>query len=249
MLLFAFVLLLAGGAIALAAVMGLGSAYLQSTYLLTVGALLGVGGLIGLVIALLERSSASKRARRIEEMRAQPSNLQLTPETVQAVLDVASIPNEAAVVAPIDSTPQVFSEAAEPALVEPQTPAVDALAPIEETPSSTEVQPSVVEEIPVAEEVPQSVAALPEPDQTLYLDPEVELSDIKRVLNIWQMTFDENLEHGQIARWVASDGTLIDMFEGTNGFPCFEIRGDMASELAEFLPQDLPIYPELPNFN
>lgn len=81
----------------------------------------------------------------------------------------------------------------------------------------------------------------------LYLDPDFELAEVKRVLRIWQMTpsTSENLPPNQMGRWLCEDGTLVELLVGEKGYPYLDIRGPMASDLARYLPQDLPIRPDL----
>lgn len=81
-------------------------------------------------------------------------------------------------------------------------------------------------------------------EQILYLDPDFDLSEVKRILQIWQiLPEDENaLPKNQLGRWKGDDGTLVELYSASSdNFPYLELRGPMAGDLAEFLPQDLPI--------
>lgn len=81
-------------------------------------------------------------------------------------------------------------------------------------------------------------------DQVLYLARDFDLSEVKRVFDIWKMNYDEQAHDTHIlGRWSGQDGTLVEVLHDKDGSPCIEIRGPMADELAEFLPQDLPVYP------
>lgn len=82
----------------------------------------------------------------------------------------------------------------------------------------------------------------------LYLDPEFELSEVGRVLQIWQMLPEQdNLQSNQIGRWKGEDGTLVELFFADGSYPYMELNGPMAADLAEFLPQDLPVFPSHQN--
>ncbi len=92
---------------------------------------------------------------------------------------------------------------------------------------------------------PKALAS--ESKSILYLDPDFELAEVKRVLRIWQMTpsASENLPPNQMGRWLCEDGTLVELLVGEKGYPYLDIRGPMANDLARYLPQDLPIRPDL----
>ena len=79
-------------------------------------------------------------------------------------------------------------------------------------------------------------------DQVLYLVHDFEFQEVERVLALWQMNH-EGAPEGTLGRWVNEDGTLVEVLHDKDGSPVIEIRGPMADELAEFLPQDLPVYP------
>lgn len=85
-------------------------------------------------------------------------------------------------------------------------------------------------------------------DHVLYLARDFDLSEVQRVLDLWQMAPHTDTEESQeaenlLGRWTSQDGTLIEVLHDKDGTPCIEIRGPMAEELAEFLPQDLPVFP------
>jgi hypothetical protein len=94
------------------------------------------------------------------------------------------------------------------------------------------------------------VAAIPRSpaDQILYLAQDFDISEIKRILRLWKMNFEYEDSDRILARWRSEDGTEIEIFDNEEqGSPYMEIRGPMADELAEYLPQDLPVFPKEPD--
>lgn len=249
MLLFAITLILAALTVGVSVFLGVGSTYLQTTYTYALAAVMGAVGLVGLLIALLDRGREKAHRNKTEPMREGESALQWSPpgaakRTRQTAPAPAPAPRPEPVAAPEPVAPtEVSAPVAQDTMPFPQEESVVEDTAVAEEVVETEV---VVEAEEAAPEAPV-VESLPPADHVLYLDPDVDLSEIKRVFNIWQMTFDDaELPNGQRAHWIAPDSTTIDFFEVSEGFPYLEIRGPMASELAEFLPQDLPIHVELP---
>lgn len=241
MLLFAFSLILAGGAVALTAFLGIGPGFLQEMLMYSVAAVLGAAGFLGLLIALIERGQTKKREARLQALREGPSSLQLAPPMPEPLPEPPPAP-VVEVPAPAP-TPAPAPVAAVRAPVEvpeaPQTPLPTIDDHQHEELQSATTAPVVEPE----EDIPAPVPARDPADQLLHLDPEYELSEVKRVLRIWQMTLNEDRVYNELASWSAQDGTQIDLVESDEGQPILEIRGPMAQELAEFLPQDLPVHP------
>lgn len=245
MLLFAITLILAALTVGVSVFLGVGSTYLQTTYTYALAAVMGAVGLVGLLIALLDRGREKAHRNKTEPMREGESALQWSPPgAAKRAPQVVPAPRPEPVAAPgLVAPTEVSAPIAQDTMPFPQEESVVEETTVAEEVVETEV---VVEAEEAAPEAPV-VESLPPADHVLYLDPDVDLSEIKRVFNIWQMTFDDaELPNGQRAHWVAPDSTTIDFFGVSEGFPYLEIRGPMASELAEFLPQDLPIHVELP---
>ncbi|MCB9639542.1 MAG: hypothetical protein H6728_02870 [Myxococcales bacterium] len=125
------------------------------------------------------------------------------------------------------------------------------------TPITSAVEPTLDEPrhdvgLPVSAPIPVSPQELGgDSKQILYLDPDFELAEVKRVLRIWQMTpaTADNMPANQMGRWLCEDGTLVELLVGDKGYPYLDIRGPMAHDLARYLPQDLPIRPDLSNLS
>ncbi len=87
-----------------------------------------------------------------------------------------------------------------------------------------------------------SSAEEPPADQILYLDPDFELSEVKRILRVWSLIPEGDPD--KEGRWTSEDGTSIRLkHPDEKGFPFLEIRGPMAEDLALYLPEDLPVHP------
>lgn len=108
-----------------------------------------------------------------------------------------------------------------------------------------DAQGSVVTPDPVTPPAPVKEAT--PADHVLYLDPDFELSEIKRILRIWSLLPVDNSSSNVLGSWECDDGTTVELVPpGEEGFPALELRGPMSEDLAQFLPEDLPVHPLLP---
>ncbi|MEM1007450.1 MAG: hypothetical protein AAGJ35_00465 [Myxococcota bacterium] len=217
---------------------------------LVLGSVSGGLALLAVIFSMLEILGRRKRLRLLRTLREEATPVSEPPQRALTLASSANLELHSSEFYPAHAQPSPQAQATAPesstSVPSMKTPPVQRMTPI-----AGGVEPALSEPghfrapTPSAEPV-----AFPHPDlrdrsmsKILYLDPEFELSEVKRVLRIWQMTpesFDDLLPN-QMGRWSCADGTMVELMIGDNGFPFLELTGPMANDLASFLPQDLPI--------
>lgn len=230
--------------------------------LMVAGGIVLILAVIGLIIAISERGAKKKRAAYLRSLWESPSGLSWSPPGIIPMPELTTPPSQALISTqaldhavpsePVAPTPTAEETDATLAYDANEDAALQQLrqqAAAEEAASLDTTQamdgtPDFMESVPEETPIPEAVEALPPADRILYLDPEFELAEIKRILRIWSMLPDEDFEQSQL--WQSDDGTTVKLLTETDkGYPCLELRGDMAEDLAEYLPEDLPIIPTL----
>jgi len=196
--------------------------------------MVGLALLVGIVFWIGEHRQLSKRAawRQQQWEKAERPKVLLSRQgpgvEKEATTGAATIPSK-----------EEPERGREPPVAEPESNRGVPVAPAGGV--GVEGEPAAVAE---PEPVPVEAEA-PPVDQVVYLDPDLDKIELERVMITWEMMPESDefpRRPGLQSRWRSSDGTTIDFFERQSGYPYLEIRGPMADDLAEFLPDDLPVH-------
>ncbi len=246
---------------------------LQQHLLWVLSSTIGGVAFLGVVIAFFEGRRDRVRQQKRQSFLNSPSNaLRTVTPAPLGPASSSSLSGPSVAFGDSSTSGPVASESVEPdaSIPEPVTPKPVTPEPEEELVSATttpdngvstqsatafpsvpseEASEEASEEVSSEEGVVESSESKKDrapADQVLYLVRDFEFSEVKRVLNLWQMSYEDATKGNILGRWVSEDGTLVEVVSDQDGAPCIEIRGPMADELAEFLPQDLPVYPNEP---